>query len=159
MEGLQVAVIIVLILLAMWFFGMIQVQSPSVNVAAAPAPPSETNTQASDQGQGKYQHLTELLQSTPKWLYFDEKTRQRRSITLQIQPDSKSLVMSADVMEKPVTLSYGPAVGNSDTMILLDSAKGGPDKYAVYVMYVNDRQLIIEEKTDGKITFQQKLGV
>lgn len=159
MDGMQIALLVVVILILAWYFGIIQVHSPSVDVAAAPAPPGAADTSASIQGQGKYKHLIELLQATPKWLYFDEKSKSRKSITLQVQPDMKTLVMTADVAEKPATFNFGPASGNNDTMVLTDPARGGEDKYATYVMFVNDRQLIIEEKTDGKITFQQKLSV
>lgn len=159
MDGIKVACAIVILLVLAWYFGIIQLQAPNVNVAAAPAPPSAADTSASIQTQGKYGHLIELLKGTPKWLYFDEKAKSRKSITFQVQPDGKTLVMTADVAEKPATFNYGPANGNGDTMVLTDPSKGGEDKYATYVMFVNERQLILEEKTDGKITFQQKLSV
>lgn len=159
MAGWQIAAVVIVILILVWYFGIIEINAPSVNAAASPAPPSAADNAASIQGQGKYKHLLNLLKGTPKWLYFDEKSKTRRSITFQIQPDGATLVMTADVAEKPATFNFGPANGNADTMVLLDSAKGGEDKYATYVMFVNDRQLIIEEKTDGKITFQQKLSV
>lgn len=156
-----VGIVVVLLLILSWYFGIIHVQAPSVNAAASPAPASAASSAAdgTPSGPGKYGHLIDLLKGTPKWLYFNETSKQRMSITLQIQPDGKTCVMTADVAAKPATFNYGPSSANGDTMVLTDPAKGGEDKYATYVMYVNDRQLILEEKTDGKITFQQKLSV
>lgn len=153
---LVVAVLILVVLAYLWGAGKLGVvtdalpSSSSASVAVAPS--------TSGSASGKYASLIATLQKTPQWVYFDEKIKKRQTIDFKLDPNSQDLIMKASVAKEPGTFKFSKAGGRDDTMELLIPSKGDASKYATYIMYVDDKNIIIEEKTDGKITFQQRLN-
>jgi len=152
---LVVAILIVVVLAYLWGAGKLGVVTDaptSVSSASVAAAPSTSSAS------GKYASLIATLQKTPQWVYFDEKLKSRQTIDFKLNPSSQDIVMKASVAKDPGNFKYSKAGGRDDTMELLDPGKGDASKYATYIMYVDDKNIIIEEKTDGKITFQQRLN-
>lgn len=145
-----VALLILVVLVFAWWSGMF---------ASTESPVQQPAPSVSDSQPSKYDTLVELLQKTTHWLYFDEKLRSRQTIDFQLDPSTGDMVMKASVAKEPGKFKFSKAGGRDDTMQLLDPAKGDASAYATYIMYVDDKNLIIEEKTEGKITFQQRLSV
>lgn len=164
MSPLLVVALLVLVVLAyLWGAGKLRVVTDALpsssSVAAAPATSSNASSPSpSSSASGKYASLIAVLQKTPQWVYFDEKIKKRQTIDFKINPNSQDLVMKASVAKEPGNFKYSKAGGRDDTMELLIPGKGDASKYATYIMYVDDKNIIIEEKTEGKITFQQRLN-
>lgn len=146
---LAIVLLVLIVASYLWYTG---------GLNAAPVPALAPAASASSSST-KYDALVSLLQKTTHWAYFDEKQKSRQTIDFKINPSSQDLIMKASVAKDPGNFKFSKAGGRDDTMQLLDPGKGDASKYATYIMYVDDKNLVIEEKTDGKITFQQKLSV
>jgi hypothetical protein len=160
MSPLLVVALLVLVVLAyLWGAGKLGVVTNALPSSSSVAPATSSNASSpSPSSSAKYASLIAVLQKTPQWVYFDEKLKSRQTIDFKLNPNSQDLVMKASVAKEPGNFKYSKAGGRDDTMQLLDPGKGDASKYATYIMYVDDKNIIIEEKTDGKITFQQKLN-
>jgi Tfp pilus tip-associated adhesin PilY1 len=105
---------------------------------------------------GHYSDLIQNLTTVKSWIFSNASNQGARSTLVFSNITPGTIDVSLDG-SKATTYNYGPFSGNSDTAQLLDPSLGGPDKYVMYVMYSDPQNIIVEEKTAGKISFQNKL--
>ena len=138
-SNLAVAVVVVVILVLLWL-----VYKPTIAPAPAPAAPQLGE---------KYQSLLATLDATPKWAFFDPKSKSRKFLTIKI--NGGVLQVGVEGAGAPTPLKYGPDPAASDGMLATDP---NIPTYELRLKYISPKSLMMQEKQNNMVIFEDQIG-